>query len=453
MAPRREGSHSPVKTLYQILQCLHHLSLLVSEQEGAGCSSKAFRKKVIELDRFIRPAIPNSAIFEAVKEANRAWATSVTQALIAHYRAQLDFLKGSLKAWKISYADRALYRNKALQWARWNFGRKISKSTIDHLDRILADFCTPSVKIPENARDRNASAGTKQANVATARQQATGSGQRERVLPSTPRKRARPSLSPQQSQMPKRACTPQKSLQNRTAPIPTQPAPQTSRPTSYASAARSPPSEPIRPPSCRNLFNTHPSVNRFERLGKEHRGNKIHEKWEIPRVEKNILILGTSNLSRISEVKRRDAQIACYPGLKLDQLLRLLQGFKYGSGSQNPGLKPSKVVLMVGLNDRGLSPNTNETNMKKVVSEATRVFPGSKIHILLNAFSNTLSFNEKQTLKKLNEVITLSCSNKEDVDFIPPIPQSKFEIARGDNIHWTERCANATIDHVFHHLN
>ena len=174
--------------------------------------------------------------------------------------------------------------------------------------------------------------------------------------------------------------------------------------------------------------------------------------WEIPRVTKPVLILGDSNLSRVTEVRRRDAQIVSYPGLKLDHLLKLLQRFKHGSDSQNPGMKPSRVVFVVGVNDRGLAHSTNDLNMKKVINEASKVFQGSNILILQNQFSDRLSREEKDVLRKLNETITF-LSNKKAIDFIPPLDKKKFQSTWHDNIHWTERCANLTIDHIFQFLN
>ena len=66
-------------------------------------------------------------------------------------------------------------------------------------------------------------------------------------------------------------------------------------------------------------------------------------------VMKDILMIGTSNFSRISWVSRDDAQILCYPDLKLHSLFQLFKFFKHGSGSPNPGRKPRKVVISCGL--------------------------------------------------------------------------------------------------------
>ena len=71
---------------------------------------------------------------------------------------------------------------------------------------------------------------------------------------------------------------------------------------------------------------------------------------------KDILMIGTSNFSRIPWVSRDDAQILSYPGLKLQSLIPLLIFFKYGPDSPNPGRKPRKVVTSCDLNDKTLTP-------------------------------------------------------------------------------------------------
>lgn len=447
---RREGSYSPVKIIFQVIQCLHHLSLL-SDQGAAGSSRQAFSRKVKELNSFIRPAIPNSDVIQSIQQVNRTWATSVVQVLVNHYRTQLDFLRGSLSGWKMSSADRVLYRNKALQWARQNFGKKLKNDTIQALDNLLADVCKLPVKNTKDARDTNACPETQQISQELQPQRASASEGGDLVAPSTPGKRRR-SSSPTGGQTPKRTCTTRKSLHDLYDRMPTtKPVPQTARPASYSAAAKSPPLAHSRTlPATKTKKD--PVVHRFPRNDKK-RGQQIHEKWEIPKVKKDILILGASNLARITVSRRSDAQIVSYPGLRLDHLLRLLQGFKYGTGSQDPGLKPSKVVINVGINDRERSISTNDINLKKVLNRLVDVFPGSKIFMLLNQYSDKLRENDRTALGKLNDSIVLHCSKKENVDFIRQLAPSKFQVSPNDYIHWTEQCANTTLEHIFRHLN
>ena len=454
MANRREVFDSPAKILYKILQVLHHLSLL-RDPDGTGCSTRAFSQKVYELNSFIRPALPNLGVFEALERVNKTWATSVTRVLIDHYSTQLSFLKGVIKPWRISNAERVLYRNKAHGWARQQFGKKIKNETFKELDKILDTFCLP-IQNSHNARVEKAPVDPKQASEATQKHQSAESGTGERPCLPTPTKRKAKS-PPCHDQELKRMRSPRKSLRNLTAPNPKEkPAPKPSCSNSYAgAAAKATTFVQPRPPPARNLFkNMSPSVHRYENISAElKRGQQIHRYWEIPKVVKDILILGTSNLSRITKVDRHDAQIASYPGFKLDHLLRLLQGFKYGPGSKDPGLKPSKVVIVAGLNDRTNAQSTNETNLKKVLNKLAECFPGSKILVLQHRFSSDLVLREQSTILKLNEAIALSCSKKEGIDFIPPIPLEKFQVSSNDHIHWLPNCANFTLQHIFQHLN
>ena len=447
MVDHYEGSRSPVKILYQMLQLLHHLSLL-SDEGSAGGALKAFNRKVKDLDNFIRPALPNLAVFNAIHEVNKAWATNVTQALITHYKTELDFLKGQLFGWKVSAADRVLYRNKAHQWARRNFGRKIQNSTFEELDKILNSFCGPSVKTSKT--NLNASKDPKPTTEVPATRRPAASDQvGTTVPPSTPSKRRRRSSSCDEHQ-PKRSCTPRKLLQNL---VPEQPAPQTSpRASSYAAAARSPPSGHFETRAHQKKPNSTPSVRRFPKIGREDKtGQNIHKHWFIPKITKPILILGTSNLSRIEQVRRTDVQVVSYPGLQLSHLLKILMA--YSPNPRDPGMKPTKIVISAGINDRGFAPTTNETNMKKVVNRLRDLFPESKIFIAQHRYSDKLTTSEKNTLDKLNENIVLTCSNKSNVDFIPPIPRSAFQIGPNDHIHWTATCANFTCHHYLRHLN
>ena len=165
------------------------------------------------------------------------------------------------------------------------------------------------------------------------------------------------------------------------------------------------------------------------------------------------MILGTSNLARIFFVGRRDAQVLSYPGLKLAQMVMLLKAFQFGPKSSNPGQQPSHVIFSIGINDRGLSPSTNEVELKKVVQEAKRQFPDSKIGIYQQPFDQNLTVKEKSTLKDLSDAVQKQCSTH-GLKCIPRIPKSKFAVVGGkDQIHWTEDCANATVEHFFEHLN
>lgn len=432
MTPRASSpaQPSPTKLLFQLLQCLHHLSLL---SNTTGSAVRSFQSKAHELNRFIKPAMPNHYVSKAISAVNNAWVKNMTQALLTHYQYQIDFIQGALKTSSISGQDMFFMTQKAKEWANRNIGKKLQSGTLEKFDKIVKnlimtkDLTAPPLHPPTSSPPSvpQPCGGLLSGQARDASSVATPKGRRRSGTPDN---------SPTQTQAPKRTSA--------------SPGPDHIRP-SYSEAAKSPPSRPPVSPKS----NSAPRVFRFPNLKPEQRkGQRLISVWEIPKVIKDTLVLGDSNLSRISWVGRPDAQVVSYPGLKLSQLLLLLQGFKFGFGSPNPGRKPSRVILSVGLNDRGLSPSTNKITLKKIVNEALRIFPGAQICLSQIQHSDSLDSSDKRTISILNDDMKNIAEFKANVLCIPALPKSKFKVGR-DNIHWTEDCANATLNHFFQHLN
>ena len=433
---------SPIKTLFGLYQCLHHLSILTGNA-GTG-KSKPFSKKADELDRFFRPALSDPTIRKQIHDSNLEWAQNQTKNLVDHYTWQSEALKGCISAWNLTTSEMNSNLTKARDWVKRHFGNKFRKNIFDQVDKIVRNFAksesnatrrpvacmepTPSSSDRTVHESRACAAATP--STSTQNQTATRSGDATVSTPANNRKRERlassPETSPSQSQTPKK--------------------PRTS--STYANVASSP---PFGPNANKPNFSRSPAVHRFPKLGKK-KGQEVLSIWEIPKLTKDILVLGTSNLSRISFVKRRDVQILSYPGLSLHYLLKILASFKFGPGSPAPGLKPSHVVLSVGLNDRTGAPSTNETNIKKVLIETEKQFPGSKISVCQIRYSSDLPAKEINAIKQMNACFQKECEAR-GMKFIPGVPFRKFAVHPKDNIHWTENCANSTIEHIFDHLN
>ena len=441
----QQKSHSVVKLLYQVLQCLHHLAQLPN---GAGKAAPAFERKAKELGRFIRPAIPGDKyVQKKIKETNEKWAQEQTKNLINHYTHQIDEVRGQLWAANISKNDLNQSKGIAMSWAHRNFGKKLAKQTISKfsqiVDQISAMTRVPPTPTTDTGSISSVRSGVK-SRVADPRASTSGGSVTKTNIPSrsmqtsTPQKRRRqssPESSPTQSQTAKKSCT--------------SPKLSTFGPATYVDATKSPSAKKAnsKPQPKAQL------VNRFPQLKGDQRGSKIHSVWEIPKVVKDTLIIGTGNLGKITSHSRRpDVQIVSYMGIKLDQLLKLLQGFKHGPKSAAPGLKPKNVVIEIGFNDRSLSESSTETSLKKVVNEAKRMFPGSLISLVNTGYSSHLPLDEKQKIQKHNNNQKSLAENRENMKFIPPLPGHKFKTEK-DNLTWSENCANATIEHIFQHLN
>ena len=73
---------------------------------------------------------------------------------MTHYRTQLDFLSGSLKAWNLSATDCAQAKLKAKEWAKRNFGRKLKPQTLSEFDRRVQQIFAPPKSTQTQHSDR-----------------------------------------------------------------------------------------------------------------------------------------------------------------------------------------------------------------------------------------------------------------------------------------------------------
>jgi ribA/ribD-fused uncharacterized protein len=159
---------SPVKLLFQVIQCLHHVANVTNQTNGNP--SKAFKHKVQELNHFIRPALPNQAIKSKINQVNNDWSTQVAQTLKTHYVAQLEYLKNAFKLYQISANDWVSHKNQALNWARRAIGKKLAKQTLQNFDQLftsLLDQAPPSIQNPNKpsvnkAKDKVATVSSSQ---------------------------------------------------------------------------------------------------------------------------------------------------------------------------------------------------------------------------------------------------------------------------------------------------
>ena len=452
---------SPVKLLFGLYQCQHHLSFLTGDAENHR--RKPFEGMVQKLDHYFLPALPNWNQNYRTKchETNERWRQEQIGNLTEHYQWCVEALKGSISAYHLTSSELISNLNQAKKWAKQHFKRKFRNKVFDKIDQIAGDLVSYTVsesgtKKPNTNTNFKPQTKTKQVlesenpkPVSQSQKPSTSGENKTQVKTKQVIKPAAPSTP---SRKRGRAPTPESSPVStpETSPVQTQ-TPKRSKRLSYADKAASPPSV-----TNNTRSDPTPAVTKFRSLKREERGLNMHSVWEIPKLTKDILVIGDSNLSRISYVNNRNAQVISYSGLNLYTLFRIVQAFKYGPGSDNPGVKPSHVIFSVGINDRGSAEDTNKINIRKVANEAKRQFPGSKISFCLVPFEqNKFTLDEKTTLNKLNDEIKSLCNNKKEefLNCIDRISPKQFSTARNDKIHWTENCANAIIEHILNNLN
>ena len=472
---------TPIKLLFGLYQCLHHLAFATGNGNTVSKPRRPrrlpFSHKVDELDRLITPAMPHidSGFHKKCHEINIKWQEAHIKNIINHYDYCKNELMGNIASWGLPTSDWNQYLSKARQWANKHFRQKFQALIFKEVEKLVlsqASDARPPTKKPSNRVHTPLVAPT----------------------PSTPsRKRGRHQSgesSPTSLQTPKKSKSIVKSgvKASLAEPIPSTPsgrrgrclsagssevkaspaAPGLSTPSRKRGRRMSAGSSPndkqtpkknkasFSPIKSSNINETKPlptaqrGVIKYPRLPPRTLGEKINDFWNIPQFTKDIVVLGTSNLARITHIGRMDAQVISYPGLKLQSLLQLIQQFQYRPGSKDGVRKPHKpkhIILAAGINDRGLAKSTNSVNLKKIVQAAKEKFKDSKISLYMNRYSPELNPKEREALKDLNSEIEKQCE-AQGLNLIAPVPTKSFEVNPNDHIHWSEKCANLTITHM-----
>ena len=122
---------------YQLIQFIHHYSIAQKQVEQQQFWTKAFSKKIQDLNKFVKPAKPNQAIQSSIKGINEKWAQDTNQALKQHYKAQIDDNLKQIKQTKLPQNKRQEAKNTAINWARKRFKKKLTSDTIQLVEQTI----------------------------------------------------------------------------------------------------------------------------------------------------------------------------------------------------------------------------------------------------------------------------------------------------------------------------
>ena len=129
--------------------------------------------------------------------------------------------------------------------------------------------------------------------------------------------------------------------------------------------------------------------------------------------------------------------------MRLATLASLFDHYKPSSG-----FRPRHLILALGSNDRNNKPPTIRIHIDKILKTAHNKLPGTKIHMAQLNVSDSLPLVQQSTLHSLNSHLRAKWPHVA----LPPLPDNKFDLD-DDGIHWTEQCANDTLDHLLNCLN
>lgn len=458
----QSGAPSPAKLLFQLIQCLHHLFNATTQANGTA--PKAFASKIGELGRFVKPAQTNQWVQDQILNAGNVWCRMIGHALAEHYEVRISNILKTLKNLDISDKDWASSKATSLGWAGRNFGKKLQQKTVDRFlteinkcrqsqqgpQVVVAPIHTPHQTVTPSRPSGPQTPVRSSPDSVMSRQDATPSTQSPSLrlhLTPTPDKKSQrvapPSQSPSPQPGPSHRITPPPSAGVSYSKVLTSPPPYLppTPPINLRPNGTGPAGQRISPPPItshriqpRNLVNYLPTRRR-----------KRTESWAIPEPRSDILVLGTSNIARITANNRADVQLESFSGANMFDFKKLLQ-------SAPCSTRPHTVIMAGGLNDRDNCQETNSRRVREMISECRRTFPQSRIVVPLVNYDNNLPLSSKKGVDYINTTIL-----RQNVQTIPKIPDDKMVTDRNDRyhpfIHWTAPCANYILQHWLSSLN
>jgi hypothetical protein len=174
----------------------------------------------------------------------------------------------------------------------------------------------------------------------------------------------------------------------------------------------------------------------------KHEG-QYKKSWQLPEAKKSLLVIGDSNLGRISSSPTQDVQIQSYPGAHFHHMTDILKEYQHTA-------KPDNLIISIGINNRSSEPKTTSfRQLQTMLNAANKFAPKAKIYIPIINFSHGLLPEEKRRLNELNKAI----EETKKAIHIPPLSYSDFNVRGFDRIHWTRDTANGMLQHWINHLN
>ena len=168
--------------------------------------------------------------------------------------------------------------------------------------------------------------------------------------------------------------------------------------------------------------NTHPHTQR--KLIDWHL--EVYCKW---------LIVGDSNLARLTDHDVPDLQIDSFPGAHFRHAQALFE-----KTVPTEGVVVETIILSFGINSRAnKSKETTIRNAQAALRAARNRFPSAQVLVQQLNFSKNLPAEEQQNLLILNDHV------ERNMSYIPPLPDDQFS-TQDDNIHWTSATCKAFLD-------
>ena len=451
---RNNDFHKSIRGINNLIVALHH-----SHNVNIDKYPESIARKEQELMDFIKPAKPTDRTLLLLQGCAKNWSYTILLILIEHFSTLIENTKKDLSQCLTQEHDRAF--SIATKWARKNLGKRLTENTLGLARAAVTELFsnkthtpthpTPQVPCPPPSRPSPpSSSSTGNPGMEGPRVDPTGGSrtpgsttqgpleltQEEFPDLPTPGEPWTPQQNPGNTPRPQREHptrrqttpprdTPQRTTQERRNSEGNQTTPE--RPTEDTTTQRETPAQ-------EETNQTEPREPRSWRGGSK--ANK--QRWRfVP--DRNIIIIGDSNLNRIPTITDDRIQIESYAGMNLEWAEAVLSKAETNETATH-------LILSVGINNMGQkTKKTSHTALKKLRETAKRKFPYADRRIALINYTEDLDQDPKDILQSLNEEI-----RKEP--HLPELPANNFE-TESDNIHWKEDTAKAMLQHWINSLN
>lgn len=427
-----------VKLFFQVLQCLHHIATLKLQAEGQ--LAYTFRRKLNDLDSFIRPAMKTSAVDDRIQAINRSWLSDVTRCLLGHYKLQLDEKLGAIRARCFSKPAVDRLMSHAISWARRSYHQRLTQEVINRFYDVVKATTQPK----ETARQPAPPATPAVTNSTTTRFE----------FPALTRTPKRPRNSSPEDNCDKRTRRGETPPTNSTSPIfpiisdsptnidrdissflngvPSPTLPMSVKPTPTrrtTTKPATPPKTPTTKPRTPTSVKPGPKFTKTKRPVYHRTDDK--STWQFPKSQRSTLFIGCSQVNRITN-NNQGYEIHSFPGAKIYHFINMVSEY-------TSDLMPSTMVFHFGTNDRNKEGTQIFQEAKELANVLREVFPTTSIFFTSVPISSKLSPDQRCNLLEYNR--SLSSHGIPGIQILQSV--SSFTPLQ-DDIHWTEEVANTT---------
>ena len=221
----------------------------------------------------------------------------------------------------------------------------------------------------------------------------------------------------------------------------------------------------VSPPITQRSFNRHSPLSTVRNIAahtsdstttkiqgpniKYYTSDKKKTPWIMPQVHAPVLILGDSNLNRITRTPfNTDIQLLSFSGAKLTH-------FASGHLFTYPQPQVTHVVFSCGINNKDMQQKTIDEQLRKIAARLKRFFPQAKVHIPLLNWSPMKEAKFTDTYQMINQGILKL--DKLGITILPPLPADEFHTSFEDGVqdihHWSATTANRLLASWVNSLN